>query len=126
MPGIANKIKKPYHSLIDDILFRVYRNHDENSIGFTIVSEDDDADLSSDCEYEEGEDGDDAEVGTDCLRGETSSTFSVNEIMQSCLGSSLSKSFFGNRFDSEAGKDDNDLLEESKNEDDDIESAFST
>ena len=46
--------------------------------------------------------------------------------MQSCLGSSLSKSFFGNRFDSEAGKDDDDLLEESDNDDDDIESAFST
>ena len=140
LPGIANKINKSYHSTIDDIPFRVYRNRDANSIGFTIVPEDlafgshtsldtsidTDEDLSSDCEDEEGEDCDDAEVGTDCLNDETSSNFSVNEIMQSCLGSSLSKSFFGNRFDNEAGQDDNDLPEESENDDDDIESAFST
>ena len=137
LPGIANKINKSHHSTIDDIPFRVSRNRDANSIGFTIgpedaafgshanldASVDDDKDQSSDCEDEEGEDGDDAEVGTNCLCDETSSTLSVNDIMQSCLGSSLSKSFFGNRFDREAGKYD-DLLEDSENNDDDIEHPF--
>ena len=119
-------MNKSYHSTIDDIPLRVCRNRNANYIGLTIDPEDtalgshanldadinDDEDQSSDCEDEEGEDGDHAEVGTNCLCDETSSTFSVNDIMQSYLGSSLSKSFFGNRFDGEAGKDD-DLLEDS-------------
>ena len=44
--------------------------------------------------------------------------------MHFCLGCSLSKSFFGNRYDRKTGNDDNDLLEESKNNDN--ERAFST
>ena len=40
LPGIANKINKSYHSMIDDIPLRVYRNRDANSIDFTIAPED--------------------------------------------------------------------------------------
>ena len=36
LPGIADKINKSYNFTIDDIPFRVYRNRDCNTIGFTV------------------------------------------------------------------------------------------
>eukprot|EP00795_Rhopilema_esculentum_P013871 gene13871-4820_t len=40
LPGIADKINKSYHSTIDDIPFRIYRNRDVDSIRYTIVPDD--------------------------------------------------------------------------------------
>ena len=113
LPGIADKINKSYNFTIDDIPFKVYRNRDCNTIGFSVVPED--SILKS--SYVDAEQSDDEESATSSVNGDESSfgtgevdsfqkqvldcsssfdvssvkTIPATEKMQSCLGSSMSK-----------------------------------
>ena len=40
LPGIADEINKSYHSTIDDILFRIYRNREASSLECVFVPDD--------------------------------------------------------------------------------------
>ena len=115
LPGIADKINKSYHFTIDDIPFRVYRNRDCNSLGFTTIPEDSVLKASSVASNNSSSDDEATSCADDGLSssGEEDSplkkefvdcsatadassqkTISATEIMQSCLGSSLSKTLF--------------------------------
>ena len=101
LPGIADKINKSYHSTIDDIPFRIYRNKEASSLEYVFVPDDVsfttcsnevqvDEESEDDDDYEEEyeDDDDESEIGTD------NSPMTEQELMQSCLGSCLNKSLF--------------------------------
>eukprot|EP00794_Sanderia_malayensis_P000809 gene809-biopygen81 len=121
LPGIADKINKSYHSTIDDIPFRVYRNRETSSLNFTIVpddtvffveneelstpdSEDEDEDT---CDSDDDGDDDDDDDDGDDKRSDCKGTSmcSVEDLLQSCVGSSLSKSCFSNTLSSQLVSD---------------------
>ena len=60
LPGIADEMNKSYHSTIDDIPFRIYRNREASSLECVFKSEDDDY-----YEEEYEDDDNDNEIGTD-------------------------------------------------------------
>eukprot|EP00794_Sanderia_malayensis_P001646 gene1646-biopygen1516 len=120
LAGIADKINKSYHSTIDDIPFRVYRNRETSSLNFTIVPDDtiffveseelltpasEDEDTIDSCDGGDDDyddDNDDDDKRSDC---KGTSTCSVEDLLQSCVGSSLSKSCFSDTLSSQLVSD---------------------
>ena len=118
LPGTANKINKSYHFTIDDIPFRVYRNRDPETISSLFIPDDavfsnilsTDNNLNTECLESDICDSDEDSIFLDCpYENDTDATSplsveaaastdqsilkpSYQDLMQSCLGSSLSGS----------------------------------